>query len=120
MPPLPWEYKEMGCAYAYLMAKCENIAREISDDLRELMNNTGCQFFWQIQPEDQRVPFGCEMEVISNLDIFPQHFNIYTAVGPGFLYRVLHADRLRWRNMIMVNTKGGELDTFIGPGLWDS
>lgn len=116
----PWEYEEMGCVYSYLIAKCETIAKEISDDLRKLMSNTGCRFFWQIQPEDQRVPFGCEMEILSNLDHFSQHFDTYIAVSPGFLYRVLHADRLRRRNMIIVNTKVGESDTFIGPGLWVS
>ena len=114
----PWEYEEMGCVWSYLFSKYDLIAQEISVDLRNLMSNCGCHFFWEIYPDDQRVPFGCEMEIVSNLDHFSQHFDTYIAIGPVFLYRVLHADRLTRRNMIMINTRVGEDITFIGDGLW--
>lgn len=118
----PWEYEEMGCVWSYLMTKYEPISKEISDDLRKLVNDTaGCFLFWQILPEDQRPPIGCHIEIVSQLDRFDIYFDRLASIGPSFLYRMLHAERLLRRNMVMANARLSEL-AFIGRGLgisWD-
>ena len=42
---------------------------------------------------------------VSDLDAVAQHFDTYAAIELDFLYRVIHADRLNRRHMILVNTR---------------
>lgn len=118
----PWEYEEMGCVWSYLMTKYNPISKEISDDLRKLVSDTGCFLFWQILPEDQRPPIGCHMETVKELDYFNGYFDVLASIGPRFLYRVLHAERLLRRNTVMTNARYLSNSIFIGSGLglsWD-
>lgn len=50
-------------------------------------------------------PFGCTLQEVSDLHAFDQHFDTYAAIGLGFLYLVIHADRFSRRHMILVNTR---------------
>uniref|UniRef100_A0A093UMT0 F-box domain-containing protein n=1 Tax=Talaromyces marneffei PM1 TaxID=1077442 RepID=A0A093UMT0_TALMA len=118
----PWEYEEMGCVWSYLMTKYEPVSKEISNDLRKLVDDTGCFRFWQIVPEDQCPPIGCHLEIASQLDRFNVYFDKLTSIEPSFLYRVLHAERLLRRNMVMANARIPSELPFIGKGLgisWD-
>jgi hypothetical protein len=117
----PWEYEEMGCVWSYLMTKYNPISKEISDDLRKLVSDTGCFLFWQILPEDQRPPIGCHMEIVKELDHFNRYFDTLASIGPRFLYRVLHAERLLRRNIVMANARDPFELPFIGIGIisWD-
>lgn len=100
-----WEHEEMGCVFSYLVPKYESICKQISEDLRKLVSDTGCFLFEEILPEDQRPPIAYELETVSSLDHFGNHFRDLTSIGPGFLYRVLHAERLLQRNMVMANVR---------------
>ncbi|KAJ5578636.1 uncharacterized protein N7459_007600 [Penicillium hispanicum] len=117
----PWEYEEMGCVFGYLVSKIKPISKEIADDLRQLIKNTPCEFFCDIIPREQRPPV-CEIEIESDLDHFNKHFKGLAGLGPEFLYRVLHMDRLSRRNTVCNNTRGFWPGPFIGlqMGLsWD-
>lgn len=117
-----WEIEEMGCVWSYLITKHGPISEEISKDLRKLVNDTGCFLFWQILPEDQRPPDGYHLEVVSQLDRFYRYFDKLASIGPSFLYRVIHAERLLQRNMVMANARDPSEMAFIGSGLgvnWD-
>jgi hypothetical protein len=107
----------MRCAWSYLMAKYDPISKEISNDLRKLVNDTGCFLFWQILPEDQHPPVGRHLEIVSQLDPFNLYFDKLTSIGPSFLYRVLHAERLLRRNMVMANARDPSELPFMGKGL---
>ncbi|RAO73515.1 uncharacterized protein BHQ10_009527 [Talaromyces amestolkiae] len=112
-----WEIEEMGCVWSYLMTKYGPISEEISKDLRRLVNDTGCFLFRQILPEYQRPPDGCHLEIVSQLDRFNLYFDKLASIGPNFLYRVLHAEHLLQRNMIMANARDPSELPFIGSGL---
>ncbi|KAJ5610443.1 hypothetical protein N7510_007162 [Penicillium lagena] len=105
---LPWEYEEMGCVWSYLMTKYDPVYKEISDSL----NNCGVNFFWDL-PKDQR-PNSVVVERVEDLEILPDCTDTLVSIGPRFLYRVLHADDLRRRNLVMANANT-EPETWIGP-----
>jgi hypothetical protein len=109
-----WEHQEMGCVWSYLMQKYEPISKNISYDLRNLMRNTGWHSFWQIDREDQRPPFNPEMECLVSLENFERYFSTLTAIGPWFLYRVLHSERLLQRNMVVAKGRDAYWEVIIG------
>lgn len=101
----PWEHEEMVSVFSYLIAKIKFISKEIADDLRQLSKSTPCEFFLDI-PKEQRPPSGCEIESEHGLAHFHQRFEGLAGLGPEFLYRVLHMDRLSRRNIVCINTRG--------------
>lgn len=117
----PWEHEEMGSVLSYLITKIKAISEEIADDLRQLSASTPCKYFWDILPIEQRLP-RCEIEIESDLVHFNQHYEGLAGLGPGFLYRVLHMDRLSQRNTVCKNTRSFWEGQFIGLGTelgWD-
>lgn len=88
-----WEHEEMGGVFSYLITKMKPIHEEIAEDLRRLRAATPCEFFWDILPIEQRPP-ACDIEIERGLVTFPNHFERLAGLGPLFLYRVLHMDRL--------------------------
>lgn len=118
----PWEHEEMGSVFSYLIAKIKAISKEIADDLRQLSKSTPCEFFWDILPIGQRPPSGCEIESERDLVHFHQHFEGLAGLGPEFLHRVLHIDRLSRRNIVCINARGFWPGPFIGLRIglsWD-
>lgn len=118
----PWEHEEMGGVLRYLVAKVYYIYKEIAHDLRELSKNTPCEFFRDILPEEQRPPPGSEVEIEHDLVHFPQQFEGLAGLGPEFLYRALHMDRLSRRNILCINKRGFWEGPFIGLKIglsWD-
>lgn len=118
----PWEHEELGSVFNYLFAKIKAISKEIADDLRQLSKSTPCDFFWDILPIEQRPPPGCKIESEHDLVHFHQHFKGLAGLGPEFLYRVLHMDRLSRRNIVCINTRGFWPGPFIGLRIglsWD-
>jgi hypothetical protein len=117
----PWEHEEMGGVLRYLITKIKTIYEEIAGDLRQLSKSTPCDFFWDILPIEQRPP-PCEIEIESDLVHFHQHFQGLAGLGPEFLYRILHMDRLSRRNMVCLNTRSFWPGPFIGLTIglpWD-
>ncbi|KAJ5578276.1 uncharacterized protein N7459_007240 [Penicillium hispanicum] len=115
-----WEHDEMGCVQSYLSCKYNPISNEISEDLCRLMKETGCDYFWQIKPKSESPPT-MAMDTVDHLEGFPDYFDGLASIGPEFLYRALHADRLRRRNMVMANLDCSAT-SFIGKSLtsdWD-
>lgn len=108
----PWEHEEMGGVFNYLIYKINAIYKEIADNLRQLSKNTPCEFFSDILPIEQRPPSGCEIETERDLVHFPRQFKGLAGLGPGFLYRVLHRDRLSRRNTLCENAR----DCWSGQG----
>lgn len=118
----PWEHEEMGNVFSYLITKVKAISKEVTDDLQHLSKSTPCEFFWDILPIEQRPPSGCEIESERDLVHFHQHCEGLAGLGPEFLYRVLHMDRLERRNTVCINARGFWPGPFIGlrTGLsWD-
>lgn len=117
----PWEHEEMGGVFRYFVAKIEAIYQEIADNLRQLSESTPCEFFWDILPIEERPP-PSEVESERDLVHFPQHFEGLAGLGPNFLYRVLHMDRLSRRNIICKNIRGFWQGPFVGIQIglsWD-
>lgn len=117
----PWEYEEMGSVFGYLMSKIKAIAEEIFDNLRRLSKSTPCEYFWDILPEEQRLP-PCDIDTERDLLTFDQHFEGLAGLGPEFIFHVLHVDQLSRRNIVCVNTRGFWPGPFIGLQMgmsWD-
>lgn len=111
---LPWECEELGCVWSYLLAKYKAISIEISTALRNLASTTPCFSFSDITPVEERPPSkSYNIEIVQNLEHFDQYFDILISLGPEFLYRALNADYLLRRNMILVNTVYGYMETDI-------
>lgn len=115
----PWEYQEMGCVWSYLTTKYSPVFKKISDDLRDAMKSAQSQFFWDVLSSDDCPP-SAVIDTVEDLKTLPKYTGKLTSRGPDFLYRVLHAEPVPQRNMLI-----GNIDTshrpFIGiyiPG-WD-
>ena len=118
----PWEYEEMGGVFRYLVSKVEAVAQEIIDDLRQLSKNTPCERFWDILPAEQRPPPASEMDCEQDLVNFHLQYAGFAGLGPEFLHRILHMDRLSRRNNLCINKRAFWPGPFIGTstGLsWD-
>jgi hypothetical protein len=117
----PWEYEEMGGLFYYHIAKIESVSNEMKENLRDLSKSTPCDYFWDILPIEQRPP-GAGIEVEHDLVIFDEQHSIGLAgLGPEFLYRIVHLDRLSRRNVLCNNARPC-YTPFIGPELglsWD-
>ncbi|KAJ6020874.1 hypothetical protein N7540_006378 [Penicillium herquei] len=109
----PWEHDEMCCVLNYFTAKIKPIFDVIANDLRQLIKSTPCRYFWEILPEEERV-YAANVETERDLDNFPYQYRDMASLGPVFLYRVLHMDRLTQRNAICDNTRGWWAEPFIG------
>lgn len=106
----PWEREEMGCVWSYLLTKYDPVHKEISDSL----SNCGVHCFWHL-PEDQR-PNSVVIESVDDLKLLPRCTDTLVSIGPRFLYRVLHANTLLRRNMVITNASM-DPDTWIGLNL---
>ncbi|KAJ5675340.1 hypothetical protein N7462_008237 [Penicillium macrosclerotiorum] len=118
----PWEYEEMGSVLGYLTDKITVISEEIADDLRKLCKATPCKYFSDVLPKEQRPPAPCEIESERDLIHFDDHFDGLAGLGPEFLYRILHTDRISRRNIICQNTRAFWAGPFIGlriESLWE-
>ncbi|KAI9035765.1 uncharacterized protein KD926_002915 [Aspergillus affinis] len=116
-----WEHEEMGNVFYYLISKTDEIAKDIADDLQQFSKNTSCEYFgdsfhqpnksplwyyyWDILPE--KLPAGVCQINIGGL----------AALGPEFLYRILHMDRLSRRDLVCLNTRDSWPEPFIRIGL---
>ncbi|KAJ5709944.1 hypothetical protein N7493_009536 [Penicillium malachiteum] len=110
----PWEHDEMCGVLNYFIAKIKPIFDVIANDLRQLSKSTPCEYFWDILPEEESVTCAPCVEIDSDLDLFPDHYEGMASLGPIFLYRVLHMDRIPQRNTICEEARLYWPDTFIG------
>ena len=118
----PWEREEMGGVFKYLVSKVQAVSQEIIDDLRQLTKSTPCEFFWDILPIEQRPPPASNVECEIDLVHFHQQFLGFAGLGPEFLHRILHMDRLSRRNILCVNKRDFWSGPFIGMKMrvsWD-
>ncbi|KAJ5174469.1 uncharacterized protein N7482_000346 [Penicillium canariense] len=124
----PWEYEEMGCVWSYLRLKYDPVYKEITDTLSALIQSAKsskreCFWFRDVIPKDQYPPnWSVLVDCVDCLEEIPDYTDGLASIGPGFLYRVLHAKPLVRRNMVMANLDSFPCDTFIGLGLgisWD-
>ncbi|KAJ5892661.1 hypothetical protein N7504_009352 [Penicillium tannophilum] len=117
-----WEHEEMGGVFYYLISKIKTMIEEIKIDLRQLSKSHPGELFWDILPKEERVPFS-EIEMESDIAHFEiNHSRELAGLGPEFLYRALHMDRLSRRNGICLNTRPYSEGMFIGGEIelqWD-
>ncbi|KAJ5728802.1 uncharacterized protein N7483_003310 [Penicillium malachiteum] len=122
----PWEHEEMGSIWGYLISKYVPISEEVGKSMRNFAKEHRSQ--WQdftifvSLPRDVASPplgrLGFEDE--RDIDDFPSKLDSLVAIGPEFLYRVIHATPLQRRNLVVGNATGGGHglnDTFIGPNM---
>ncbi|CAG8057669.1 unnamed protein product [Penicillium olsonii] len=111
----PWEYEEMGCVYSYFREKDELLGKEIGRDLRQLSESTPCEFYSDILPVEERPPPGSTIHSDISFILFPdQDAEGLAGLGPEFLYRLFHVDRLTRRNIVCRNTRKIWHGPFIG------
>jgi len=113
----PWEHEEMGCVWTYLKTKYDPIYKEISDGLHDLVKKHGCEdyryrSYFAHLPQDVRPPLR-NIESIRGLEDLPDCTGSLAAIGPEFLYRLLHRTPLLRRDMVLSNADF-MVDTFIG------
>jgi hypothetical protein len=101
---LPWECEELGCVWSYLKDKYKPISKEIATDLRNLVHNIECHLHWSSMSEEERPKRNHFIDVESYETQYDRYFEILMSVGLGFLYRVLNADRLLRRNLVIANS----------------
>lgn len=115
----PWEYDEMGCVWAYLKTKFDPMYKVVSDSVHDLIEkhgNADPRFHDYLEdlelPHDQKPP--CyRINSLRDLEDLPNRTDALAALGPSFLYRLLHANPLLQRDMVLANASSyGE--TFIG------
>ncbi|QKX53010.1 uncharacterized protein TRUGW13939_00081 [Talaromyces rugulosus] len=100
----PWECEELGCVWSYLTDKYKPISKEIATDLRNLVPNIECHLHWQSMSEEERPKRNTFVDVECYEAEYDGYFEILMSVGLGFLYRVLNADRLLRRNLVIANS----------------
>lgn len=114
-----WEYDEMGCVWAYLKTKFSPVYEVVSDSVRDLLEkhgNAAPGFLDHLEdlelPPEEIPPCYC-INSIRDLEDLPRRTGALAALGPSFLYHLLHAKPLVQRDMVLANaTSYGE--TFIG------
>lgn len=111
----PWEYEEMGSVFGYFKAKIDLVGKDIAHDLRKFSKRTACDFFQDIIPAEERPPPGSTIASDINLILFPdKDAGGLAGLGPEFLYRLFHMDRLAQRNTVCRNTRDNWYGPFIG------
>lgn len=120
----PWEYVEMGCVWTYLQTKFGPVYKVVADGLRDLVEKHGNaspelrEYFEHLDlPYDQRPWWGGEIESVFQLDDLPDCSNSLAAFGPSFVYRLLHAEPLLQREMVLCNASFWR-ETFIGCAMF--
>ncbi|KAJ5724584.1 hypothetical protein N7493_006312 [Penicillium malachiteum] len=125
----PWEYQEMGSVIGYLASKYVPISKEVCENLRNLANahrskqrgNGPVMFF--LLPPDIAPPLGrLGFEWERDIDLVEWKIGGLVGMGHEFLYRVIHANHLERRNLVIRNAPSGAgcdglPDTFIGANL---
>lgn len=114
-----WEYDEMGCVWTYLKTKFCPAYNVVSDSVRDLIEkhgNADRRFHDHLEhlelPWDQ-IPPWFNINSLRDLEDLPHRSNALAALGPLFLYRLLHAEPFLQRDMVLRNASSyGE--TFIG------
>ncbi|KAJ5716996.1 hypothetical protein N7488_002642 [Penicillium malachiteum] len=126
----PWEYEGNGSLWGYLASKYVPILKEVCEYLRNLANahrhfkqprNGPVVFFLlppDIAPPLGRLVFECEWDI----DLVEWKIDGLAGMGPEFLYRVIHANHLERRNLVMRNAPSGagcndSENTFIGANI---
>ena len=116
----PWEYDEMGCVWTYVKTKIDNssIYKDVSEGLHDLVNmhrhvNIESPEYWENLPQAVRPPGWINLDSLMSLKYITLVTGSLVAQGPEFVYRLLHAEPLLQRNMVITNGDYGS-DTFIG------
>lgn len=120
----PWEHEKMGCVWAYFNTKFLPIYEEMSAGLNDLMEKHAdkddefrSQYF-EYLPSDIQPSLGGFIESLRDLTHLHRFSKSLAALGPEFMYRLLHGTPLGRHDMVMRNalTWG---DAFAGTYLFD-
>ncbi|KAJ5366762.1 hypothetical protein N7541_000703 [Penicillium brevicompactum] len=117
----PWEYSEIGCIWSYLRPKFQPFYGDIIESMREIVekypsSEPGAPYEFCFVRQDVLPPMNFHVEALDTLPgVFrsEEQTGSMVEIGPDFLYRVIHADFLSRRAMILTNV-GSKLTTFIG------
>lgn len=98
---------EMGCALAYLKMKFLPVYNVVSEGLRDLVEKHGnpdprFHDYFEDLPQYLQPPWW-HIESVRQLEDLPDRTDALVALGPSFLYRLLHAEPLVQREMVMAN-----------------
>ncbi|KAJ6013814.1 hypothetical protein N7540_008405 [Penicillium herquei] len=121
----PWEYEEMGSIWGYLLSKYVPISEEVGESMRNFAKEhrpEGQEYtIFVFFSSDVAPPLGrLGFEDENDIDHFPSKLDSLVAIGPEFLYRVIHATPLERRDFVVGNATRevhGMNDTFIGPNI---
>ena len=108
----PWEYQEMACVFTYLRAKVQTVLDDMANEFRLLMKDTPDKWFCDVLPKEERPPEGLEIDGPDDLPRMTRNSKGIAALGPEFLFRILHMDGPARRNLVITNFRD------FWPGPW--
>lgn len=119
----PWEFQEIGCVWAYLTTLFDHIYKEISAGLYELVEKHATRDDWAHDlfvelPEDVQPPWWNGVNRLANVENIWEFSRSLAAMGPEFVYRLLHGTPLIQRDMVILNGNDDVVNCF--PGLYIS
>ncbi|KAJ5675221.1 uncharacterized protein N7477_005155 [Penicillium maclennaniae] len=111
----PWECDEMGCVWTYLKTKVDPLYPEVRDSSSKLMKDHGLgdDAWFEELPLDAQPPYWGLLKSLTSLENLDASTGSLVAIGPNFVYRLLHATPLIRRDMVLSNADYME-NTFIG------
>lgn len=111
----PWECDEMGCVWTYLKTKVDPLYPGVCDNLANLTKEHGLgdDAWFEELPLDAQPPYWGLLNSLSSLENLAGSTGSLVAIGPNFVYRLLHATPLIRRDMVLSNADYME-NTYIG------
>ncbi|KGO74996.1 hypothetical protein PITC_032340 [Penicillium italicum] len=118
----PWEFQEVGCLWAFLTTLFDDIYKEISTGLYELVEKHATREDWTRElfeelPEDVQPPWWKGVDKLGNVEKIWGFSNSLASMGPEFVFRILHGMPLIQRDMVMLNGDDELLSSFPNMNL---